>query len=176
MSKIIKDTTNLKRIKAGKTAEKISQETFREGISGEAVEDFVKTPSDPVSFFILHNRLLHEIKSTGGRPGRVDATVRRKISMSDQEWKDLEEIADVFADLGVKTSPGQVASFLLENSTQKIKNEIKNIEKEAEGILSAAAHSNTDLAELKPVAEELLKQMKIKRIVGSLKGLKSVAE
>jgi hypothetical protein len=69
-----------------------------------------------------------------------------------------------------------VASFLLENSTQKIKNEIKKIEKEAEGILTAAAHSNANIAEMKPVAEDLLKQMKINRIVSSLKGLKSALE
>ncbi|MEZ0368262.1 MAG: hypothetical protein ACAI44_04160 [Candidatus Sericytochromatia bacterium] len=77
-------------------------------------------PSAPLSLFALRQYLAQELQSTGGRPALAGAKERKKIPLPEAEWQKLEELAAVLLSLGVRTTPGQVASALLHQSLEQL--------------------------------------------------------
>ena len=64
----------------------------------------------PFSMLALRSRLISDIVSTGGRPARREASLR-KIPVTDAEWTALDEVAGLLRQQGVKATPGQVAGL-----------------------------------------------------------------
>lgn len=75
----------------------------------------------PVSLFLLRAELAERLASRGGRPSLEGADMRPKIPMTEAQWRDLEELAASFSDLGFIPSAGQVASALVSISLPLVK-------------------------------------------------------
>jgi hypothetical protein len=132
----------------------------------------------PFSMWALRSRLLSDVVSTGGRPGRRDASLR-KIPVTDAEWVALDELATLLKQKGITTTPGQVAGVLLHQSLAEVLRRLDSVspsadsdpppanvmtnadlEETLETVLAAAAKAKVHLDELRPVALELLRQMR----------------
>jgi hypothetical protein len=68
----------------------------------------------------LRRHLSTALKSTGGRPGLEGAERRQKVPMSDEDWNDLQKIAESFATSEGGPTAGQVASQLLHDALQAL--------------------------------------------------------
>ena len=133
----------------------------------------------PFSLWALRARLVADVISTGGRPGRKEAIARKKIPLTEAEWALLDEITRVLNRRGGKATPGQVAGILLHQSmtevlrrlgkvapvkpvdslrTRKLTN--SELEDKVDSILAAAASAEVHLEQLRPVALELLRRMR----------------
>jgi len=84
----------------------------------------------PVSSFQIRAELLERLRSSGGRPALDGATRRVKIPVTESQWKELEDLAASFTDLGFIPSAGQVASVLLSLSLPLAKSEPHRIKRE----------------------------------------------
>ena len=134
--------------------------------------------SSPFSMLALRSRLMSDIVSTGGRPARREA-VLRKIPVTDAEWTALDEVAGLLRQQGVKATPGQVAGLLVNQSLAEVLRRLDNVlpasgsvgapapavsntdlEETLENILAAAAKAEVHLEGLRPVALELLRRMR----------------
>ena len=132
----------------------------------------------PFSLWALRSRLLSEVISTGGRPGRKEAVIRKKIPMTQAEWALLDEVTGVLNEQGGKATPGHVAGILLHQSMAEVLKRLdcvapakltdstsaqhltnSELEEKVDGILAAAASAQVGLQRLKPVALELLRRM-----------------
>ena len=172
----IRDAQSTKKIRQVSSTRRIDPADVAKALGAQTVEYVPQDNLDPVSFFALHERMSSELVSTGGRPGRAGVSGRRKVPMSDQEWSDLEQLSNILDRLGLHVSPGQVAGFLLESSLNKMKAEITALEADAAQVFEAAASSKEPLADLEPIAEELLRKMKLRKIQELMPGLGSVKE
>jgi len=172
MARRIRDTRKGNRIKTVRAAKRIEPEEVAAALGAEITGEIEDARLDPVAFHALHKNISANLQSTGGRPARSTKTSRKKVSISDAEWADLEKLAAILRKKGVKTTPGQVAGFLLENSLQKLKSPAtdpevasadSSVEDQADQLLEAAASASAPREKLKPVAEELLKEMRNKK-------------
>ncbi len=133
--------------------------------------------SSPFSMLALRSRLISDIVSTGGRPARREAALR-KIPVTDAEWTALDEVAGLLRQQGVKATPGQVAGLLVNQSLAEVLRRLDSVlpasgsvgtpapavsnadlEETLENVLAAAAKAEVHLEELRPVAQELLRRM-----------------
>jgi hypothetical protein len=138
----------------------------------------ISAAKSPFSMWALRSRLLSDVVSTGGRPARRDASLR-KVPVTDAEWAALDEIAALLKQQGVNTTPGQVAGVLLHQSLAQVLRRLDrltpatdsdaasvnvmtnaDLEEMLESVLAAAANAELHLEELRPVALELLRQMR----------------
>lgn len=158
------------------TLERVNPRDLAEALgaveSGTAV-----TTKSPFSMWAVRSRLLSEIVSTGGRPARRDASVR-KIPVTDAEWSALDGIATLLKHDGVTATPGQVAGILLHHSLAEVLRRLDSVtpsadsntpskgmtnsdlEETLQSVLAAAAKAEVHLEELRPVALELLRRMR----------------
>ena len=132
----------------------------------------------PFSMLALRSRLISDIVSTGGRPARREASLR-KIPVTDAEWTALDEVAGLLRQQGVKATPGQVAGLLVNQSLAEVLRRLDSVlpasgsvgapapavsnadlEETLENILATAAKAEVHLEELRPVALELLRRMR----------------
>lgn len=137
-----------------------------------------KGGGSPFSMAALRSRLLLDIVSTGGRPGRREASLR-KIAITDAEWTALDEISKLLKREGLNATPGQVAGLLLHQSLAEVLRRLDSVnppghidvssakeltnadlEETLESVLAAAAKAEVHLEELRPVALELLRRMR----------------
>jgi hypothetical protein len=162
------------------TFERIEPDDIEQGLGATRDTRTVgKRVGSPFSLWALRSRLLTDVISTGGRPGRKEAVARKKIPMTEAEWALLDEITRVLNRRGGKATPGQVAGILLHQSmtevlqrldrvapmkatnspaAQKLTN--SELEERVDSILAAAASAEVHLEELRPVALELLRRMR----------------
>ena len=161
----------------GPTLERVDFRELMEALGAQdvAISSAVKSP---FSLWALRARLLSEIVSTGGRPARRDASLR-KVPVTDAEWAALDGIATLLKQQGVSTTPGQVAGVLVHQSLAQVLRRLDSVspsaasdkrsetvmtnadlEETLESILAAAAKAKVHLEELRPVALELLRQMR----------------
>lgn len=178
MNSKVKDSRAGKRIHQKGGARRIEPDAVAEALGAQIIaREAEAIKADPLSFLALHKRMGAALQSTGGRPARSGVSGRRKVAMTDQEWQDLEQVAELLGQLGVRTTAGQVAGFLIEGSLRKIKPEIEDIASiNIEDALAAAANAKEPLRNLKPIAEELLRQLKLRRIREIIPGLTGVSQ
>lgn len=151
----------------------------RELVEALGAEEFATSGAakSPFSMWAVRSRLLSEIVSTGGRPARREASLK-KIAVTDAEWAALDGIAMLLRRQGVNASAGQVAGVLLHQSLAEVMRRLDSIapsadsetsatvmtnadlEETLESVLAAAAKAKVHLEELRPVALELLRQMR----------------
>ena len=162
----------------GRTYERIGADEISQSLSAKADDKVLGSRGSPFSFWTLRSRLLSDVVSTGGRPGRKEAVTRKKIPMTETEWGLLDEITRVLNLRGVKATAGQVAGILLNQSMTEVLKRLdrvapaKNVrsasvqrlsdgelEEKVETILAAAASAEVHLQQLRPVALELLRRM-----------------
>ena len=159
MKRKIQDKKARTKINPMPKTKRINPKEVAKALGAEIVGKVRQDGETPLSFFALREQILSQLRSTGGRPSRSGTTHRRKVPMSEEEWSDLEEMTKLLERFGVKTSPGQVAGFLLENSIRQVKTGMQSIQPEVDRVLEAAASSQGPLGELSPVAEEMLRKM-----------------
>jgi hypothetical protein len=73
----------------------------------------------PASFVAIREELARTRRSSGGRPGLVNAD-RKKIPVTDEVWRVVEKIAGDLAEPGFRPSAGQVAGVLLNFATREL--------------------------------------------------------
>ena len=68
-----------------------------------------------VSLYAVRQFLISQLRSTGGRPGLSDATVKRnKVPMLEGDWEKLKDIAQYYGkQKGVRVTPAQAAASVL---------------------------------------------------------------
>jgi hypothetical protein len=158
--------------------ERIGSDEISQLLGAKADSKMPSRGGSPFSFWALRSRLLSELVSTGGRPGRKEAVERKKIPMTESEWALLDEITRILNIRGVKATAGQVAGILLNQSMTEVLKRLDRVaptksagagpgrqlsdtelEEKVESILAAAASAESHLQELRPVALELLRRM-----------------
>jgi hypothetical protein len=162
------ESQTLERVDPRELAEALGAEEFATGTAAKS----------PFSIWAVRSRLLSEIVSTGGRPARREASLR-KIPVTDAEWAALDGIATLLKEQGVNATPGQVAGVLLHHSLAEVLRRLDSVtpsansnaasakimtnadlEETLESVLAAAAKAEVHLEQLRPVALELLRQMR----------------
>lgn len=134
---------------------------------------------NPLSLTALRSKLLAELVSSGGRPSRREVVSRKKIPLTESEWKSLDDISRLLKRRGVNASSGQVAGVLLHHSISEVIGQLDDptftkaahvsqvsddeLENTLEGILDAAASAEVHLEQLRPIALELLRRMRAGR-------------
>jgi len=159
------------------TYERIGIDEVSRALGADADNKGPAHRGSPFAFWALRSRLLSDVVSTGGRPGRKEAVTRKKVPMTEAEWKLLDEITRILNVRGVKATPGQVAGILLNQSITEVLKRLDRVapaakagsgparlsdaelEEKVESILAAAASAESHLHELRPVALELLRRM-----------------
>ncbi len=94
---------------------KITSSKIKE-ITGATREEDIHLPSYYAPPFLdeLEDHLKSRLSSKGGRPTIKGAGVVRKVRFSNDKWKKLSKIAEKWSRTGVKVSPAQVASTVIE--------------------------------------------------------------
>jgi len=90
-------------------------------LGAEPVEGTIQGNPGVVALYALRSELLRCRQSNGGRPGIAGTSQRLKIPLSDQDWTELEGLADQLSETGFAPSPGQIASVLLHAAIQSVK-------------------------------------------------------
>ncbi len=81
---------------------------------GAEVVGQVPEDGNPFTAFLVRQRLVERLRSTGGRPALSGADIRPKVPMKTEQWRALEEIAkDAETDVFHPTA-AQVAAILIE--------------------------------------------------------------
>lgn len=165
-----------RRIGTGTGYRKVSGKKVAEALGAEP--DSIAAPAgrDPVSLLGLIEASSAMIASSGGRPGRQGATERVKVSMTPQEWQDLQEIANIMNDLDFSVAAGQVAALLLHSSIEALKPDIKEIHSAKDSYMAAAANAKGGLGGLEEIAEESLKEMQRQKVMEAIPGLRELLE
>ena len=166
----VNDSKKAVKIKQTSSAKKLSQEDFSNGIGANFAQELKIDHLEPITFAGIFHSAVKGIKSTGGRPGRISDTSRKKIPISEIEWKDLEKISVTLRKLGANVSTGQVAGLLIENSLAQIKPTLEAINTEYTR-LQVAANAKTELKSLEPIARMLEEELMKKRLSELIPGL-----
>ena len=161
------------------TLERIDPSELEEGLGANREPGESAATGSPFSVLALRSRLLSDLVSTGGRPGRKEAVLRKKISLTETEWQILDQITELINGRGVNATSGQVAGVLLHQSITEVLQRLEKVappssgssglsatvsdqdlEETVDDILAAAASAEAHLGQLKPVALELLRRMR----------------
>jgi hypothetical protein len=159
----VSDSNKATKVKNTNSAKKIDQTTFFNAIGASSTVELNAEHLDPVTFTAVIQSAAQSIKSKGGRPGRVEETLRKKVPLTENEWKDLEVVSHTFQQLGVSISTGQVASLLIGDALHKLLPTIEAVNNEMTK-LQAAAKADSKPQELRPVADILMKKLFLKKI------------
>lgn len=168
----------------GATFERVDSESLATALGAERDSKVAPRGGSPFTMAALRSKLLSEIVSSGGRPGRKgEAISRKKIPLTETEWQLLDRITAMMKTQGVNATPGQVAGVLLHDSINQVLRverrtfverrrsaapEAKQakdfsdseLEETLENILAVAASAEVHLEQLRPVALELLRRMR----------------
>jgi ribonuclease HII len=159
----VKDSKKATKIKNTNTAKKIDHLTFFNAIAASSSSELNAEHLDPATFTSVLQSAVKSIQSKGGRPGRVEETLRKKIPLTEIEWQNLEVVTHTFQQLGVSISTGQVASLLINDSLQKLLPTIEAVNNEMTK-LQAAAKADSNPQELLPISDILQKKIFLKKI------------
>jgi hypothetical protein len=112
--RIVATDSGQKRIRdTGPGARRVDPAVVAEALGGEGLGIALGLEGSPVSSFQVRSELVNRLRSSGGRPALEGATRRVKIPVTESQWRELEELAASFTDLGFVPSAGQVASVLI---------------------------------------------------------------
>ncbi|EMY71520.1 hypothetical protein [Leptospira vanthielii] len=159
----VNDSKKAVKIRQTSTAKKLSQEDFSKGVGAQFSQELKVDHLEPITFAGILHSAVKGIKSTGGRPGRLEETLRKKVPLTVNEWKDLEVVSHTFQQLGVSISTGQVASLLIGDGLHKLLPTIVAVNEEMTK-LQAAAKADSKPLELRPIADILMKNIFLKKI------------
>ncbi|MBE7413294.1 MAG: hypothetical protein HS129_14745 [Leptospiraceae bacterium] len=165
------DSKKATKIKQTTVEKKYSHEEFSKGIGASEFRELKIEHLEPLTLSGIFHSAIKNLKSTGGRPGRIGDTYRKKIPISDGEWKELESLSVVLHNLGVNVSTGQVAGLLIEKSLEQIKPSVDAINAEYSQLVQAAANAKTGMEGLEPIANILKNELLYKRLAELIPGL-----
>src|SRR5262245_39046870 len=111
---------------SGPGARRVEPAVVAEALGAEETGITLGREGSPVSSFQVRSELLNRLRSSGGRPALEGATRRVKIPVTESQWRELEELAASFTDLGFVPSAGQVASVLISLSLPVARSERKD--------------------------------------------------
>ena len=157
----------------GSKQEKIDFSPLSQELGAEKARIEPSHFNGPAKLLGLRTLLFEQLTTKGGRPSRENATTRKKISFSEVEWQRLSMISKLLREQGEKVAPGQIAGALVSQKLDELFAQSENQPDcddptladwvELEEVLQvddATASALTDLEDLKPVAQKLLRQMK----------------
>jgi hypothetical protein len=131
VKKIVATDSPAKRIRdLGAAAPRIDPAPVANALGAEDTGITLGRVGGPLSSFQVRAQLLDRLRSSGGRPALEGATRRVKIPVTESQWRELEDLAASFTDLGFVPSAGQVASVLLSLSLPLAKSEPNLIKRE----------------------------------------------
>jgi hypothetical protein len=122
----------------GPGARHVDPAVVGEALGAEETGITLGREGSPVSSFQVRSELLNRLRSSGGRPALEGATRRVKIPVTESQWRELEELAASFTDLGFVPSAGQVASALISLSLPVARSERDRVRRGLEVHASAA--------------------------------------
>jgi hypothetical protein len=114
----------------GTGAPAVEAAAVAEALGAEVLDSAFSGQGSPTSAFQLRFELLSRLHSSGGRPALRDATRLIKVPVTENQCRDLEDLAASLADLEFAPSTGQVASVLLGLSLRLAKESPDQIRKE----------------------------------------------
>jgi hypothetical protein len=136
--KIVATDSGQRRIRdVGAGARHVAPAVVAEALGAEVTGLALGRGGSPVSSFQVRSELHNRLRSSGGRPALEGATRRVKIPLAEGQWRELEELAASFTDLGFTPSAGQVASVLISLALPVAKGERDRIREELEVHASA---------------------------------------
>ncbi|WP_367870483.1 hypothetical protein [Luteolibacter sp. Populi] len=163
----------------GESLESVTSVEVEKGLGANIDPDLSIGRGSPFAVWAIRGNLLNELVSTGGRPGRREASTVKKIPLTKSEWSALDTITELIKGSGVKASASQVAGVLLRQSMTEVLLQLERVspmvkmdaqalqlipddvlEGRVEQILAAAASAEAHLEQLRPVALELLRRMR----------------
>jgi len=114
----------------------LSKDEFKAAFGAKAMNLHVGNDSSPVALLQLREQVMERLRSTGGRPALSDAAKKMKIPVTEQDWRDMEKIAQNIEGGKFKPSTAQVASVILHMALQSFSEFAirDNIEKNIRGI------------------------------------------
>jgi hypothetical protein len=104
-----------------KTLPRVDPTRVAEALGAEATGLMLGIGGSPLSVFQIRQELMRRLQSSGGRPSLSGTSGRKKIPLSDAQWRELEEIASDVASPGFSPSAGQIASVLLTLSLRSVR-------------------------------------------------------
>ncbi len=120
----------------GESQPRVDAAQVAAALGAEPLEGTIEGNPGPMTLYALRSELMRRRHSSGGRPGITGTSQRVKIPLSNQDWTELEGLADQLAGVGFSPSPGQIASILLHAAIQSVKQQAG--EKTSEGTLVEA--------------------------------------
>lgn len=122
MTKKLRTTdTTLRPIRdASSPLRRIDPAQVQQALGAQEAPEGLSAALAPLTLFALREELVNRLESSGGRPALAGMTRRAKIPLSDEEWRELEELAAAIASPGFAPSAGQVASVLLSLSLHSV--------------------------------------------------------
>lgn len=107
-------------------------------LGAEATAKKIAGHPSPLSMFRLRRDIAEQLRSSGGRPALSDTNMQKKIPLSEQNWEELETLADhLSAELSKsetarirKVTASQIASRLLHLALEQIHQEVRDEESE----------------------------------------------
>jgi len=78
----------------------------------------------PVYWYAIRAEVANRLRSTGGRPGLPGAEPR-KVTLTQEEWEMVRDLADAIAEPGFRPSAGQVAGVLLGRAIRSARASLK---------------------------------------------------
>jgi hypothetical protein len=94
------------------TKRRIGAAVVAEAIGADDAMQLPGGADTPLGFFAVRQKLIHGLRSTGGRPG-FENVERRKIPVTGPVWRIVAQAAEAMAEPGFHPTPSQVASALL---------------------------------------------------------------
>ena len=130
-NKIVATDSGQKRVRdIGPGSRRVDPAAVAEALGAEETGLALGRGGGPVSSFQVRSELSHRLRSSGGRPALAGATRRVKIPVTEGQWRELEELAASFTDLGFVPSAGQVASVLISLSLPAARRDLSRVRKE----------------------------------------------
>jgi hypothetical protein len=106
------------------TVERLEPDEVAKALGAEPCPEKLPGPSGPVTRYALCLELFRRLQARGVCPNAEGNDLRATIPLSDQEWRQLEELArQIASESGLSPSPGQVGSVLLSLALRSVKAE-----------------------------------------------------
>nr|WP_294507447.1 hypothetical protein [uncultured Rhodopila sp.] len=109
---VLTDATKPRVVLADAPKPRAGSAVIANALGAAEVADAPAQGGSPVSWYAIRAEVADRLRSTGGRPGLPGAEPR-KVTLTQEEWDMIRDLADAIAQPGFRPSAGQVAGVLL---------------------------------------------------------------
>ena len=127
-------------VKAASTR-RVSAADLGKRLGAEVVAAEPLRSGSPPNFAAVREEVFRRLRSTGGRPG-LEGVGRKKIPLTEGDWKIVKQVANHISEPGFRPSAGQVASVLLSITLRSLNPSLEAIVKrDLKSVVRAESHS-----------------------------------